>query len=140
MRAACRALPVVAVLALATVRAAEPAPPGRISERLEAGLLAGRGDLVGAVEAARRAVRYQFQDWRHREQLWRLEQQLGDLDAAIEQARAAARYAPSWERERLPVVKRGFDLLYAAGIGMDCHHFGREGAPLIALSWESRPA
>ena len=41
---------------------------------------------------------------------------------------------------RLPVVKRGFDLLYAAGIGMDCHHFGREGAPLLALRWETKPA
>ena len=47
---------------------------------------------------------------------------------------------PAWERERLPVVKRGFDLLYAAGIGMDCHHFGREGAPLLALRWETKPA
>lgn len=47
---------------------------------------------------------------------------------------------PAWERERLPVVKRGFELLYAAGIGMDCHHFGREGAQLVALRWEARPA
>ncbi|MBQ5939764.1 tRNA lysidine(34) synthetase TilS [Massilia sp. AB1] len=46
---------------------------------------------------------------------------------------------PAWERERLPVVKRGLDLLYAAGIGMDCHHFGREGAQLVALRWESTP-
>nr|WP_229429017.1 tRNA lysidine(34) synthetase TilS [Massilia sp. ST3] len=47
---------------------------------------------------------------------------------------------PAWERERLPVVKRGLDLLFAAGIGMDCKHFGREGAQLVALRWEPSPA
>ena len=47
---------------------------------------------------------------------------------------------PAWERERLPVVKRGPDLLYAAGIGMDSRHFGKEGAPLLALRWEAIPA
>jgi tetratricopeptide (TPR) repeat protein len=64
-------------------------------------LLAARGDLVGAVEAGRRAVRFQSQDWRHRELLSKLESRVGDLDAAVEHARAAARYAPSWERDRL---------------------------------------
>lgn len=42
---------------------------------------------------------------------------------------------PAWERERLPVVSSALDLLFAAGIGMDCHHFGAPGAELIALRW-----
>jgi tRNA(Ile)-lysidine synthase len=42
---------------------------------------------------------------------------------------------PAWERERLPVVSTGFDVLFAAGIGMDCRHFGEPGAQLIALRW-----
>ncbi|MES2016932.1 MAG: tRNA lysidine(34) synthetase TilS [Pseudomonadota bacterium] len=44
---------------------------------------------------------------------------------------------PAWERERLPVVSAGKALLFAAGIGMDCHHFGSGDGPLIALRWES---
>lgn len=46
---------------------------------------------------------------------------------------------PAWERERLPVVFAGADLLFAAGIGMDCHHFGSAPASLVALRWESLP-
>ena len=48
---------------------------------------------------------------------------------------------PAWERERLPIVSAGKDLLFAAGIGMDCHHFG-ETSPdgLIALRWETLAA
>jgi tRNA(Ile)-lysidine synthase len=42
---------------------------------------------------------------------------------------------PAWERTRLPVVSRGNDLLYAAGLGMDCAHL-QEGAGRIALRWE----
>jgi tRNA(Ile)-lysidine synthase len=42
---------------------------------------------------------------------------------------------PAWERERLPVVSSGYDLLFAAGIGMDCRHV-RTG-PAIRLSWET---
>jgi tRNA(Ile)-lysidine synthase len=44
---------------------------------------------------------------------------------------------PAWERERLPVVCSGKSLLFAAGIGMDCHHFGAGPGPLIAMRWES---
>lgn len=44
---------------------------------------------------------------------------------------------PAWERERLPVVKCGLDLLFAAGIGMDCRHFGMPGGELVALRWEA---
>ena len=44
---------------------------------------------------------------------------------------------PAWERERLPVVSAGKTLLFAAGIGMDCHHFGIGPGPFIALRWET---
>lgn len=44
---------------------------------------------------------------------------------------------PAWERTRLPIVSSGIDLLYAAGLGMDCHYL-QEGAGCIALRWESR--
>ena len=44
---------------------------------------------------------------------------------------------PAWERERLPVVSSGKELLFAAGIGMDCHHFGAGSGPFIALRWQS---
>jgi tRNA(Ile)-lysidine synthase len=47
---------------------------------------------------------------------------------------------PAWERERLPVVTSGKDLLFAAGIGMDCHHFGVGPGPFIALRWEALAA
>ncbi|WP_020655531.1 tRNA lysidine(34) synthetase TilS [Massilia niastensis] len=47
---------------------------------------------------------------------------------------------PAWERERLPVVYREREVLFAAGIGMDCRHFGAEGGELVALRWEASPA
>jgi tRNA(Ile)-lysidine synthase len=43
---------------------------------------------------------------------------------------------PAWERGRLPIVNAGFDLLFAAGLGMDCRHVD-EGPGRIALRWES---
>jgi len=43
---------------------------------------------------------------------------------------------PAWERGRLPIVNAGFDLLFAAGLGMDCRHV-EESAERIALRWES---
>jgi len=43
---------------------------------------------------------------------------------------------PAWERERLPTVSRDLDLLFAAGIGMDCRHWSAVGQELIALRWE----
>jgi tRNA(Ile)-lysidine synthase len=42
---------------------------------------------------------------------------------------------PAWERPRLPVVWSGKALLFAAGIGMDCEHAARDGAPAVALRW-----
>nr|WP_307728767.1 tRNA lysidine(34) synthetase TilS [Massilia solisilvae] len=46
---------------------------------------------------------------------------------------------PAWERERLPLVFAGYDLLFAAGIGMDCRHLVTEATPAVALRWESKP-
>jgi tRNA(Ile)-lysidine synthase len=43
---------------------------------------------------------------------------------------------PAWERTRLPVVGNGPDLLFAAGLGMDCRHLG-DGPDRIALRWEA---
>ncbi len=47
---------------------------------------------------------------------------------------------PAWERERLPTVRRDFDLLFAAGIGMDCRHWSASGTELIGLRWEATSA
>ena len=44
---------------------------------------------------------------------------------------------PAWERERLPTVSRDFDLLFAAGIGMDCRHWSGTGHELVGLRWEA---
>ena len=43
---------------------------------------------------------------------------------------------PAWERERLPIVYLNKSVLFAAGIGMDCHHFSTIDEPRIALRWE----
>jgi tRNA(Ile)-lysidine synthase len=43
---------------------------------------------------------------------------------------------PVWERPRLPIVSSGFDLLFAAGLGMDCR-FVSEGEGRIALRWQT---
>ncbi len=44
---------------------------------------------------------------------------------------------PAWERERLPLVFAGKQLLFAAGIGMDCHQFGTETGRRIQFRWRS---
>jgi len=44
---------------------------------------------------------------------------------------------PAWERERLPTVSRNLDLLFAAGIGMDCRHWSAVGPNLVSLRWEA---
>jgi tRNA(Ile)-lysidine synthase len=46
---------------------------------------------------------------------------------------------PAWERTRLPIVSTGFELLFAAGLGMDCHRLS-EGPDRIALRWVSTAA
>ena len=44
---------------------------------------------------------------------------------------------PAWERTRLPIVTAGPALLFAAGIGMDCHHLAPGLGPLIRFRWQS---
>ncbi|MGB7196270.1 MAG: tRNA lysidine(34) synthetase TilS [Collimonas pratensis] len=44
---------------------------------------------------------------------------------------------PPWERERLPLVRSGKQVLFAAGIGFDCHVLATEAGPRIALRWQS---
>ena len=46
---------------------------------------------------------------------------------------------PAWERTRLPIVSTGFELLFAAGLGMDCHRLG-DGPGRIALRWVATSA
>jgi tRNA(Ile)-lysidine synthase len=45
---------------------------------------------------------------------------------------------PAWERERLPVVKAGGQVLFAAGIGMDCHHLAAGGGNRVIFRWEAK--
>jgi tRNA(Ile)-lysidine synthase len=45
---------------------------------------------------------------------------------------------PAWGRARLPIVSSGRDLLFAAGLGMDCHHFAVDAAETVSLRWEAR--
>ena len=44
---------------------------------------------------------------------------------------------PAWERTRLPVVSTAVHLLFAAGIGMDCHHLNSSGAGRVCLRWRA---
>ena len=44
---------------------------------------------------------------------------------------------PAWERPRLPVVWTGKELLFAAGIGMDCAHAAGAGSGAVSLRWEA---
>lgn len=47
---------------------------------------------------------------------------------------------PAWERERLPIVGLAHEVLFAAGIGMDCRHFAAGDEPKIMLDWQFEPA
>ena len=42
---------------------------------------------------------------------------------------------PAWERERLPLVCAAQQLLFAAGIGLDCHCLGLPDQPRVTLGW-----
>ncbi|MDP9109956.1 MAG: tRNA lysidine(34) synthetase TilS, partial [Pseudomonadota bacterium] len=42
---------------------------------------------------------------------------------------------PAWERLRLPIVRAGEQVLFAAGVGMDCHHADAHGPAAIQLRW-----
>ena len=44
---------------------------------------------------------------------------------------------PAWERSQLPLVTAGKNLLYAAGIGMDCHHLSLDVGIRIVLRWQA---
>ena len=44
---------------------------------------------------------------------------------------------PAWERERLPLVCAAQQLLFAAGIGHDCHCLSLLERPRVALRWTS---
>lgn len=46
---------------------------------------------------------------------------------------------PAWERERLPLVSSDGHLLFAAGIGMDCHHLTSNAAHAVQLRWLADP-
>ncbi len=43
---------------------------------------------------------------------------------------------PAWERPRLPVVWSGKELIFAAGIGIDCAHAAVDNQPAVALRWQ----
>jgi tRNA(Ile)-lysidine synthase len=43
---------------------------------------------------------------------------------------------PAWERECLPLVQAGGKLLFAAGIGFDCHQLAAQGSRNISLRWK----
>ncbi|MFC5473754.1 tRNA lysidine(34) synthetase TilS [Paraherbaspirillum soli] len=44
---------------------------------------------------------------------------------------------PAWERERLPLVSSAKQLLFAAGIGMDCHHLAPTPGAHIVFRWQA---
>ncbi len=46
---------------------------------------------------------------------------------------------PAWERSRLPLVVCGKDLLFAAGLGLDCKFLSAAPGPRIALRWQADP-
>lgn len=43
---------------------------------------------------------------------------------------------PAWERKRLPLVTAARQILFAAGIGMDCHFLSDGLEPRIKLRWQ----
>ncbi len=43
---------------------------------------------------------------------------------------------PAWERERLPLVFPGKQILFAPGIGIDCHQLSSEVGPHIQFRWQ----
>lgn len=44
---------------------------------------------------------------------------------------------PAWERKHLPLVATENHLLFAAGIGMDCHHFATGPGLRIRFRWQA---
>nr|WP_231879292.1 tRNA lysidine(34) synthetase TilS [Collimonas arenae] len=46
---------------------------------------------------------------------------------------------PAWERECLPLVSSDKQILFAAGIGFDCHCLATGPGPRIGLRWQADP-
>ncbi len=46
---------------------------------------------------------------------------------------------PAWERESLPLVGSGKQILFATGIGFDCHSLATGPGPHIGLRWQADP-
>ena len=44
---------------------------------------------------------------------------------------------PAWERGRLPLVVCGKELVFAAGLGLDCKFLSAQAGPRIALRWQA---
>jgi len=44
---------------------------------------------------------------------------------------------PAWERDRLPLVSSSKQILFAAGIGFDCHCLATSPGPQISLRWQA---
>lgn len=81
------------------------------AQTLQIGLRSGGEKLKPAANRSTRALKYHYQ----------------------------ACNIPAWERTRLPVVKSGRQLLFAAGVGMDCHHFSNQEEDRVILDWEFDP-
>jgi len=45
---------------------------------------------------------------------------------------------PAWERERLPMVSIPGHILYAAGVGMDCHKLSSSPEHRLVFRWETK--
>jgi len=45
---------------------------------------------------------------------------------------------PAWERERLPMVSIPGDILYAAGVGMDCRKLSASAEHRLVFRWETK--
>jgi tRNA(Ile)-lysidine synthase len=44
---------------------------------------------------------------------------------------------PAWERTRLPTVSANGELLFAAGLGMDCRRLDEQAGQRVALRWQA---
>jgi tRNA(Ile)-lysidine synthase len=46
---------------------------------------------------------------------------------------------PPWQRERLPLIFCGDELVWAAGIGADCAYSATSGEPALRPEWKPSP-
>jgi tRNA(Ile)-lysidine synthase len=82
-------------------------------------------------------------EWLRHQSLWMRYRQGGDrLKPAWNRPTKNLKYhyqsfdIPPWERERLPLVTANDQLLFAAGIGMDCHCLSKETKKSFRFRWE----